>query len=68
MKILNQTVRKIKEKRTRWQQLTANQKIIGSLSRNLQSPIKMSFPKALDWKSHTIVELGLGETCKKYAQ
>jgi len=68
MQIVNQTVRKIKEKRTRRQQPTDNRKIIASLRRNLQSPNKMSFPKALAWKSHTIVELGLGEDCKQYAQ
>ena len=30
----------------------------------MQPPNKMSFPKALAWKSHTIVKLGLGEDCK----
>jgi len=68
MQIVNQTVRTIKKKRTRRQQPIDNRKIIASLRRNLQSPNKMSFPKALAWKSHTIVELGLGEDCKQYAQ
>ena len=68
MQILNQNVRKIKEKRTRRHQPSDNRKIIARLRRNLQSPNKLSFPKALAWKRNTIVELGLGEDCKQHAQ
>ena len=59
-------VNKIKSTKLITKKTKSNRKIIESLRRNLQSPNKMSFPKALVWKSRIIVQLGLGEDCKQY--